>query len=458
LRTLSATLTANQAGVGVTGLPYNPIWKIVLTRSGQATKTYTKTRVISISHIEEEFNQTATVLLDNTDNALTALDFEMYKGVISYGYNDPTAGDEYSACAPLYVTRQRNYSAQGVSVCHLRLVGIPNLMAKDKAESELELDDGDNRTVKGLITAIAQKTLAPYTNYTSYTATFDSEDTLIDSFKPKSSFRVGINNSRMSKIRELLGWTGCKMRAEDDGEIHIFDPTTTGASYDYEYKLAVSGSHTFFNKELINRFVDPNKEVIESHPAHTTQYSASTTSATSYALDPKTHTTYLRLASTAQALSIGTAKIETYELDADRGAGIVPMNVGQEVFDYVKITDSRQSDSKVGNVRYIKRDVRVPSRGGRLIFDMEIRFGKLNLEPINIFPSGVGTEKGISTEALANAYRDLYESIWGEEGEGGEGTLVGKLNELINAFNERGDIAIFRKLTVLEEQIIPGEE
>ncbi|KKK55023.1 hypothetical protein LCGC14_3078750, partial [marine sediment metagenome] len=349
---LSATLTSNQSAVGVDGRPQTPIWRIVLTRAGQSTKTYTKTRVVRISgHIEEEDNQVATVLLDNSDGTLTSLDFEMYKGVISYGYNDPTQGDEYSPCAPLYVLGQRFYSAQGVLVCQLELVGIPNLMAMDKAESEYTVDDTDTDTVKTILTAIINKTLAPYTNYTSYTATYDSpEDSLIDSFIPKDYFRVLVNEDRLEKVKQLLSWTGAKMRAEDDGKVHFLDPTTTGSTYDYEYQLAVSGQHTFFSKELRNRFVQPNKVIVKSPEEHATSYSASDTSATSFAIDPKTETVQLRLASTAQASSIASAIIERYELDADTGAVKVPMNVGQEVFDFINVTDSRQGDSRKGNV------------------------------------------------------------------------------------------------------------
>ncbi|KKL19685.1 hypothetical protein LCGC14_2463000, partial [marine sediment metagenome] len=125
MRSLAGTnLESNQSGVGVTGLGYNPIWKLVLSRSGQSTQTYTKTRVLSIGHVEQEDSGIATVLLDNSDNALTTIDFERYKGIISYGFNDPTNGDEYSATAPVYVNGQRLFSAQGILVCQLNLIGI----------------------------------------------------------------------------------------------------------------------------------------------------------------------------------------------------------------------------------------------------------------------------------------------------------------------------------------------
>ncbi len=451
MRDLSATnLTANQSGVGVTGQPYTPIWKLVLSRAGQSTQTYTKTRALSIGHIEEEFNGVATVLLSNADNTLTTLDFERYKGVLSYGYNDPTNGDEYSATAPLYVTGQRLYSAQGVLVCQLNLIGTPNMLGLDLAESELTLTDGDARTIKTLLTAIVDKTLAPYTNYTSYNATYDgTDDTLIGSFKPKEAFRVSINASRLSMLKWLLAHTGEKMIVKADGKVHFLNPTTTGSTYAYEYKLAVSGEHTFFDKELRNRFVNPNKEVVSSHPSHTPQYTGNATSATSFALFPQTHTTYLRLASNTEASNIALAKIETNELDAEKGAVKVPMNVGQEIWDWIKVTDSRQNDSRTGNVRYIKRNVQIPQRGGNLVFDMDIRFGKTAILPTPILsPTQAVIIRQVTQSDVIEATAALIEAYQG---------LDADLRGLIAFINNQIDDAYFKRLTVTDELTIPGE-
>ncbi|KKN30822.1 hypothetical protein LCGC14_0830300 [marine sediment metagenome] len=416
MRTLSATLSSNQKAVGVDTSRQLPIWKIVLARDGQSTQTYTNTSVIEIDQSESEFSQTATVLIDNSGNALTSINFEMYKGVISWGYNDSSAGDEYSACAPLYVTGQRLYSAQGVLVCQLSLVGIPNLMAMDKAEADYEQAASNTNTAKTLMTAVVNKTLAPYTNYTSYTATYDSEDSLIDTFIPKDYFHVRINENRLEKAKQLLSWTGSKMRAEDDGKIHFFDPTISGSTYDYEYELNVSGEHTFFSKELRNRFVNPNKVIVTSAEGHDPSYSSSKTSATSYALFPKTETLRLRLASTAQALALATARIESYELNAETGAVSVPMNVGQEVWDWINATDSRQGDSRAGNVRNIRRHVKIPERRGRLIWDMDIRFGAGSITPFPIMAVGKGQgNQRVAIQSLIDAYfvlsKDLIRTI-----------------------------------------------
>ncbi len=375
----------------------------------------------------------------------------MYKGVISYGYNDPTNGDEYSPCAPLYVLGQRFFSAQGVLVCQLNLIGIPNLMAMDKAESELTLTDGDARTVKTLLTAVANASLTPYTNYTNYTVTYDSEDNVIDALKPKDSFNIGINENRWSKVSQLLGWTGNKIRAEDDGNLHTFNPTTTGSTYDYEYKLAVSGEHTFFHKELRNRFVNPNKVVVESHEAHDPQYTGSDTSATSFALLPKTETIRLRLASDVEANNIATARIETYELNAEKGSVKVPMNVGQEVWDYIKVTDSRQGDSREGNVRYIQRNVEVTRNG--LVWEMEIRLGRTAVLPSPIFFGESGQRAdtanlSASLNALIAAYNSLNTSVI---------ALIENQNLIIDHLNSHHERFLTKDLISTDVMTIPSE-
>ncbi len=370
---------------------------------------------------------------------------------------DGNTGDEYSPEAPMKVDSQEFISSETRMVCRLYLLGIPNQMKQDKAESELTLTNGDSRTVKTLITAIAEKTLAPYTNYTSFSVTYDSTDSIIDAYKPKEYFSVQINENRDDKITELLNYTGCKRRAEDDGNIHIFDPTITGESYDYEYRLAVDTYHTFFEKALRNRFVNPNKEVVSSHPSHQPQYTGSSTSATSYALAPKTHTTHRRLASSAEAALIAAALIERYELGAERGSALVPMNCGQEIFDYIKVTDGRSGDSRVGNVQYIQWNCKAPEIDGRGAFSMVIRFGRVNVQSIGpitqIVSGGDGGDGGrADLITMYNQLVDLYfENLKDIK------RLFENQNFIYEFIKEWIDEATFKKLTALNEMFIPGE-
>jgi len=403
-----------------------PIWKVVLSRAAQSTRGYDSSRLTAISLIEQPTSAKAGITLQNYDGALTSLDFEHYQAVISLGYatgvsrsawvaastyavddiviptsantngyqyrcsvagtaagSEPTwptslgvtvansavtwemdgnVGDEYARRAPLRVRAQELHSGRGVLKCILRPQGILGQLAEDKALLAYTQTSADTNTVQTLITNVAGTNLAAYSTYTAYTVTYDSTDSVIGTFIPADFFSISLNENRFDKIQELLDYTGCKIRVGNDGNIHILDPVTTGTAYNYEYQFNVEAQHNFFNKTVRLRFVEPNQEVVKSHPDHATQYSGSATSATSYALAPKTHTTYRRLTSDAQAGSIASAKIERYELDAEKGLVIVPMNVGQELWDYVKVTDSRENDTRVGNVQFIRRDVEVHSK------------------------------------------------------------------------------------------------
>jgi len=123
MRILSATLTAGQKAKIVKALV-----KIRLTQ-GANDYTYTQTRILSLNHIEEVYSQTAEVLLDNADGTLTSIDFKGYKGVISYGITT-SAGDEYSASAPLWVVGSQLISTQGGLGVRLTLAGTPNFFGE----------------------------------------------------------------------------------------------------------------------------------------------------------------------------------------------------------------------------------------------------------------------------------------------------------------------------------------
>lgn len=373
MRDISATLKAAQKQSSV-----SPLAKVVLTMAEEDTQTFSTERILDLRHSEEPYSQTAEVLLQNSDGALTSLNLRGYQGVISYGITTGE-GDEYSACAPLWVIAQQLFSAQGQLLCRLSLAGILNLIGEDSANADLILEDDDSNTVKDLLQKICGDSgvslLDCFDHCTAYDLVFDSEDSLIDSFQPKDSFKIMYGQNRLGKIKELIQYTKCVMRAEDDGKIHIFEPTTSGDSYNYEYSLA-AGSHTFFDKTLRQRLVIPNYIIVKSHPSHEDQYSGSAEDTDSSDLIEKRDYVYLRLASDDQADNIAAAILAHHQWEAERGHGFVPMNVGAEVHDYVLITDTREDDNRSGNKGYLLKHYR-PGW-----FRLEFRFGK-------VFPGGL---------------------------------------------------------------------
>lgn len=574
MRTLSSTLAANQKSTNVI-----PLAKVVFV-SGVTTYTYYQRptidadcRVLKIEHDEDgAWSQKATITLSNDDKVVSALTLYGYQVTISYGANDVSAGDEYSACAPLYVTQQREDSLDdGQLIVKLTCEGKPNLLARDKALDTYLPSASDTKTIKTLIghvmgatvpftswvantayvvndyirpttangyaykctvagtshaateptwvTTIGQtntdgtvtwecaSTDNPFSGQTAYTATFDSEDALIDVVTPKNSFRIYFGESRLAVLRKLLDKTGCVARFEDDGELHIFvpqttylqdyyntgantyedifdtdwaaqtftttigynitsvklllrrfvspgtltvsikataagvptgadlcvgtydantinsltpewieitfgngaklspltqyaivarcltgtfanevlwrhdatSPTYTGGSvcasadsgatwtadatidalfecygYDYSYSL-VAGEHNFFSKAYQKALVIPNQIIIKSQTDDASQYQGSYTDSTSYALLPITQPYQTYVVSDAEATAIATAMICKLVQQSQQGYGHVPMNAGQEVHDYVLITDARAGDTRYGNVGWIHR-------------------------------------------------------------------------------------------------------
>jgi len=325
---------------------------------------------------------------------------------------DGNSGDEYSRCAPLRVRGQELHSGQGILNMILQPIGILDQLGEDKAIAEYTQLAGDTNTVKTLISAVCAASTglsSAYNGYTAITVVYDSEDSLIDVFIPADFFSIKMNETRLAKLEELLSYTGCKMRPGNDGKLHIFVPTISGTTYGYEYKFNVSGDHNFWNKTLRSRFVNPNKEIVKTPTGISPAYTGNATSATSFALDPKTHTTERRIVSNAQGTAIAGAIIESTELDAEKGFAVVPMNCGQELWDYVKATDSRENDTNTGNIQYIERIVEVHQKKP-LTWVMMIAFGKTSLSSImaNMLDSGLGGSIGSlsSDQILA-----MYDSI-----------------------------------------------
>jgi hypothetical protein len=268
------------------------------------------------------------------------------------------------------VTWQQLNSAQGILNCELTMVGIPDLMDEDEASETYFPTEDDTETIKALLIAVAGATLDCYSHCTAYTIVWDSdeEDDPLLNHQPKDSFRIPVGGSRLAAFRRLLERTACVHRFENDGKIHIFMPTTSGSSYDYEYSLA-TGEHAFFSKAYRKSLVIPNKVVVQSESDDDPQYSGNATHAASYALLPKIHYVTGTLASNDEAEDIAQAIINRYALNAEMGAAEVPMNVGAELYDYVKVTDAREGDYRIGNIGGITRTYK-PGK-----YQMEFHFG-----------------------------------------------------------------------------------
>lgn len=211
----------------------------------------------------------------------------------------------------------------------------------------------------------------------AYETIYDSEDSFIDVYCPKDSLQIDFNESRLSVVRKLLDYTQCKMRFEDDGKVHILQPTTSEETYDVEYELStlgVASEKPFYDKTIREGLVIPNKVSVESKVGDSPPYSGTATDAASYAAFPITEFVRTTLASDDQAESIAEAMISSAQLNAQRGSIHLPMYSMVKLWNYIKITDARQSDSCTGNIAQITEHYK--PGGSPCPWEMTLSFGK----------------------------------------------------------------------------------
>jgi hypothetical protein len=245
-----------------------------------------------------------------------------------------------------------------------------------------------------------------FTHCQSYDVVYDSEDSLIDTYCPADAFKIYESNSRLDAINRLLQYTGCEKRAEDDGKIHVLVPVVSGTTYDSQYSL--ESGHVFFSKGIRNALVIPNKITVHSYTDDTVQYTGYYTDATSFALLPISNFVKAKLISSAQATSIATAMISRLQVAAQRGSASVPINLGAEVFDYVKVTDSIENDTRVGNIGSIHRSFN-PKATWPDCWNMDFSFGQVSTKGV------AGTKLSLLTDRQIKPEPTLDEQVlrWG---------------------------------------------
>jgi hypothetical protein len=127
----------------------------------------------------------------------------------------------------------------------------------------------------------------------------------------------------------------------------------------------------------------------------------------SYSLIEKRIYIEMDLTSDQQAEAIATALIHKAQLNAHGGSGAVPINLGQELYDYINIIDIREGDEVQGNVGWISEHIN--PRNNR--WNMTIGFG--NRTNTSILKELVGiSDQGqeYESETVKNFYNDKIET------------------------------------------------
>jgi hypothetical protein len=283
----------------------------------------------------------------------------------------------------------------------------PYLAAVAYADTPVTITPFGTYTIIDFINDLLTSALPPFNHCKAYTAVWDDPNiALPDSmddplllYQPKDSFRVYPGNTRLSILGLLLGYTNSVWRADEDGNIHIFKPVISGSTYDYEYELG-SGNHNFFAKTYRQKLVNPNYVVVRSplDDDGNRAYSGYATDGSSSLVEKRIYHD-MTLTSNQQAELIAQAMINKAALSTKVGSGAVPINLGQELYDYIQITDAIEGDAFQGNVGYIIEHIRPLERDIKNGWRMIIGFGdKMNLPSLK---KAVGvTEQGQSYENM----------------------------------------------------------
>ncbi len=361
MRTLSATLLAKQkTGIGV---PYIRVY--LVAKAGTPIYDYT-TRLLYLQHREEPFGGDANVGLDNSD-LLLASNMKGYKLTLGYGYVTG-AGNEYSNSAPLWVISHPQQSAEGKVITELVCIDSWQRLA------QLTFPTGGTfnapsashtYTIFNLIRGVLELGLYIYDPVTQtdvlmsgagYEVVLDSSDGIIDLATYKPPYEVGQNSSYRAFVVGLLAHTKCAAKFCNDGKLHIFYPDYAGdteygnAAYPaYEY----DSEHAFYDETAEPGLVIPNHVYFNSASYAGEAVDQPTIDAYG---EVKVWYTDLNLTSNAEAAQRAECELARIRADRNQGSLSVPPNCGQELYDYIKITDSRASktvEARIGGLTHL---------------------------------------------------------------------------------------------------------
>lgn len=352
---------------------YTPYVRVYLVKGSEYTYTTNDANNIikSVEQKQEPYKEIVNIVLDNSDETFTNLDLRGYLVYLGFGFVIDGTPD-YINQPYLKVKDMVFDSSPGVLTCTLICHGIMSRMNDDKASEEYVA--ASDAYISDLIEDCFDASLSPYSHCTSYTTDWSGVTlgTDVNIYNPGDNFRIYGNSNRMNIIRTLLENTYVYPRPANDGKVYMIKPVTSGEVYDYEYELA--GDHDFFIKKRSLKLTIPSKVVIYGgefdEDTQAWEYNGSATESESDNLNSTSYfDTISSITSDAQANAVAAAVLANFQINKKTCTVTVPFSCTQQLYDYIKITDSRQGSSMTGNVGQI---VRKWESG---IFIMQISFG-----------------------------------------------------------------------------------
>lgn len=132
--------------------------RVTLSKTDETDIVLEQDRILKVPSQDESSNsQVAEIVCNNSDGYFNTLDLKGWDALFEWGLVT-SEGDEYARRPPLKVLSQYELSSQGVLVCQLSFIGIPDRLALDKASGDWLGHATDTKTVKDLIAEVADGT------------------------------------------------------------------------------------------------------------------------------------------------------------------------------------------------------------------------------------------------------------------------------------------------------------
>lgn len=187
----------------------------------------------------------------------------------------------------------------------------------------------------------------------------DSSDGRIDNGSDSPFFETENNTPISDIIQELISRTKCGIRAQDDDgvcKLHIFDASDAPETPHYAYDT----DHAFIKDVNDISCVLPNQVIVAwgefglSDITAYYGYKKDDAAIARFGVEVSQLLT-IEVDSDSDAEDIADAKLNRIQKEATRGSVIAPMNCGQELFDYIKVTDTRAGVENYGWIGTIDR-------------------------------------------------------------------------------------------------------
>ena len=370
--------------------------------------------IIKLKHIERPFGGVATIVLNNYDKSLKDIDFRGRRVEISYWFKD--IGGTAGKAAPLWVLSDRELSSEGQNQVELICIDIWNVLSLLKMgiggtrlagtiTGTLALTDtltGDSSGATGTVIllgtayvhlgdvsgkfVVGEKAKKDVSNYITIDAVdtvgsssgpawnwevrdktienildqllssisvdvdIDVSDGIVDTYKPPYSTVMG-QTTFLQVVQDMLRKTKLGFRMQNDGDLHLFEIDDVPGNEVYTYDT----DHVFYVDIRDLSLMLPNRVIcVDGEGGHYGSAENATAIAAFMAI-----TSFIgadKLVNDAEADSIAAAELARSEWNSAAGNIVAPMNVGQELFDYIKVIDSRNDITYYGWVGGIVRE------------------------------------------------------------------------------------------------------